>query len=285
MAPGLHVRGPTHGVLDEPAQVDWRGWVSASGVGEPTVLAVNLEGRFPTPAALVELAVPLAKSVSSGSYGQLALVFCTPDRATKAVLAALAQANDARFFIADSIDDLRDAEPAGALTAGELETLEMLRNLGGRTTASVFAANASLEPSAASNRLMNVAEKGLVQWQERSRKDGRLFFDPRAAIPAKDPSDPSAADFDVPETVRNDIRALAEAQGRDPGSLYSQAVGEFLERNDEYLRGEHERLREALASEDREALKASARRFAKKQADVRAREIRRRTSKRTPSTD
>jgi hypothetical protein len=285
MAPGLHVRGPTHGVLDRPEQIEWSSWVRASGVGAPTVLAVNLEGRFPTPAALQELVVPLARSVSGGSYGQLALVFCTPDPATKAVLAALAEANEARFFIANSIEDLRDAEPAGALTAGERETLAMLRDLGGRTTASVFAANASLEASAAQNRLMSVAEKGMVQWQERSRKDGRLFFDPRAAIPAEDPGDPAAADFEVPEPVRNDIRALAEAQGRDPGSLYAQAVGEFLERNEDYLRAEHDRMREAIAGDDREALRASARRYASKQAEVRAREIRRRTEKKPRGTD
>jgi len=284
MAPGLHVRGPTHGVLDEPEKIGWSNWISASGVGEPTVLAVNLEGRFATPAALMELVVPLAKSVSGGSYGQLALVFCTPDQATKAVLMALAEVNDARFFVADSVDNLREAEPAGRLTPGELETLDMLRNLGGRSTVSIFATEASLEPSAAHNRLMNVADKGLLQWQDRSRKSGRLFFDPRAAIPAEDPANPSGADFDVPEPVRNDMRALAEAQGKEPGSLFAQAVSEFLERNNDFLKEEHERIRKALVADDQEGLKATARRYAKKQAEVRAREIKRR-SKRPAGTD
>lgn len=245
------------------------------------MLAVNLEGRFATPTALMELVLPLAKSVSSGAYGQLALVFCTPDQATKAVLAALGQANEATFFIADSIDDLRNAEPVGPLTAGELETLRVLRNLGGRSTVSVFAAEASLEPSAANNRLMNVSEKGLVQWQERSRKEGRLFFDPRSAIPVEDPADPTADDFDVPESIRNDIRALAEIQGRDPGSLYAEAMGEFVSRHSKYLSEEHQRMREALSADDEEALKTSARRYAKKQAAVRAREIRQRSKKRS----
>lgn len=276
MAPGLHVRGPTHGVLDEPAKVDWTSWISASGVEAPTVLAINLEGRFATPAALMELVVPLAKAVSGGSYGQLVLVFCTPDVATKAVLKALAEANDARFFIADSVDTLREAEPAGRLTPGEQETLKMLHNLGGRTTVSVFAAEASLEASAAHNRLMNIVDKGLVQWQDRSRKSGKLFFDPRSAIPKEDPTDPSAADFDVPEPVRNDLRALAEAQGREPGSLYAEAVSEFLERNSDFLKEEHARIRQAISDEDQESIEATTRRYAKKQAEARAREIKRR---------
>lgn len=259
--------------------MNWNSWIESSGVQDPTVLAINLEGRFATPSALMELVLPLAKSVSGGAYGQLALVFCTPEPATKAVLEALAQANQATFFIADSIDDLRDAEPAGPLTTGELETLRMLRGLGGRSTVSVFAAEASLEPSAANNRLMNVSEKGLVQWQDRSRKEGRLYFDPRTAVPAEDPADPTADDYDVPESIRNDIRTLAEMQGRDPGSLYAEAMGEFVSRHRDYLREEHERVRDALAADDDEALKTSARRYAKKQAAVRAREIRRRGKK------
>jgi HPt (histidine-containing phosphotransfer) domain-containing protein len=276
LAPGLHVRGPTHGVLDAPEQIEWAKWIRASGVREPTVLAINLEGRFATPAALIELVAPLAQSVSSGQYGQLALVFCTPDEATKAVLAALAEAHGATFFIANSIEELREAEPAGPLTAGERETLRMLRELGGRTTASVFAAEASLEPSAANNRLVNVSEKGLVQWQDRPRPEGKLYFDPRTAIPAEDPADPTAADFELPEEVRNDMRALAELRGSDTRSLYAEALGEFLSRNNDYLSEEHERLRRALAENDTDALRSTTRRHAKKQAAARAREIRRR---------
>ena len=193
------------------------------------------------------------------------------------MLEALAVANGASFFIADSVDELRDAVPAGPLTAGELETLEMLRGLGGRSTVSVFAANARLEPSAANNRLMSVSEKGLIQWQDRSRREGRLYFDPRTAVPAEDPADPAAADFGVPEEIRNDVAAIAQLQGRDPGSVYVEAMGEFVDRHRDYLIEEHERLRKAIAEDDEEVLKASARRYAKKQAVARAREIRRRS--------
>jgi hypothetical protein len=273
LAPLLHVRGPTHGVLDDVGDLRWlkEQWIEASGVETPTVLAVNLEGRFPTSAALVELVLPLAKAVSAGSYGQLALTFCTPDEATKVILRALAEANETPFFIANSIDEVRDAEAVGPLTATDLETLEILRGLGGRTTVSIFATEASLEPSAAHNRLVGVRDKGLVQWQDRSRREGKLYLDPRQAVPSEDPADPSAADFEIPEPIRSDIRALAEMQGRDPNALYAEAMGEFLARHREHLEGEHERLRDAIAADDVEALKTSARLYAKKQALARRR--------------
>lgn len=267
--PGLHVRGPTHGVFDQFPPARWENWLVPSGVQDPSVLAVNLEGRFPTPAALVDLVLPVAKAVENNSLGQLVLIFCTPDPATKIILRALAESHDVAFFIADSVDEIRNAEPAGSLTPTELETLELLHRLGGRTTVSVFAAEASLEPSAANNRLMSVREHGLLPWQTRSRRAGNLFLDARYAVPTEDPADPTAEDFEIPAEVRSDVRALAEMQGRDPRALYAEAVSDFLERHRDHLSTEHDRLQEAIANNDEEALKAVARQYAKKRAQAR----------------
>src|SRR4051794_15851659 len=165
VTPRMHVRGPTYGLLDDVDVVRYLRdlWIEPSGVETPSVLAVDLQGRFPTPDALVELVLPLAREVSSGSYGQLALIFCTPNESAKIILRGLAESQAVSFFIADSVDAISDAEPGGPLTAAQLDTLERLRRLGGSATASVFAAEASLEPSAATNRLVGLRDLGLVQ--------------------------------------------------------------------------------------------------------------------------
>jgi hypothetical protein len=263
------VRGPTYGLFTEGEGL-WSQWLRPSGVESPSVLAVDLEGRFPTPAALVDLVLPLANATSGGSFGQLALIFCTSDEATKTLLRALADAHGVSFFIADSVDAIREAEPAGPLTPAETETLERLRDLGGRTTVSVFATDASLEPSAANNRLMALHEKGLLPWEERSRREGNLFLDPRYAV-SEEPADPTAPDYGLPEEVRSDLRALAEMQGRDPNSLYAEAVKDFVDRHSEHLSREHAEMQKAIADDDDEAIKAVARRYARKQAQARRR--------------
>jgi DNA-binding MarR family transcriptional regulator len=270
--PRLFVRGPdTTGTLDDVEAIRrFRdSLVSPSGVTQPTALVVNLEGRFPTPSVLVELILPLAQAVRAGTYGPVALVVCSQDDAVWTVLRALAQAQSLPIFLARSPSELYDAEPAGALTPTEKETLEVLRRLGGRTTVSTFAAATSLEPNAATNRLVNVVNKGFVQRVERPRRQGQLFVDPRAATSEEDPADPTSGDFEVPEPVRSDVRALAQMQVREPGANLADAWQEVLAKHSDYLATEHDRLAEMVKRGDKEGLAEASRRYAKKQAEAR----------------
>ena len=266
-APRMHVRGPTRGVLDDVDVVRRLRdlWIEPSGVETPSVLAVNLEGAFPTPDALVELVLPMAKTISSGSYGQLALVFCTPNESTRMILRALAESQGLSFFIADAVDAISDAEPAGPLTAAQIDTLERLRKLGGQATASVFAAEASLEPSAATNRLVGLRDIGLVQVHGRSRREGAMYLDPRSAVPDEEPTEP-LTESESAEDAWRALQALAEHQGRTPDELYAQAVRDFVDRYRGQLGEEHEAVRNAIEDEDVEAIQAAARRYARRAA-------------------
>jgi hypothetical protein len=155
------------------------------------------------------------------------------------------------------------------LTPTEQETLRILQRLGGRTTIASFATNAGLEANAATNRLTNVLSKGFVQRVDRSRREGQLFLDPRAARPKEDPADPTSTDFAVPEAVRSDVRALAEMQAREAGPLLADAWLEFLDTHRGYLAEEHERLADLVKRGDSEGLAEVGRRYARKQAQAR----------------
>jgi hypothetical protein len=241
-----------------------------SGVSQPSALVINLEGRFPSASVLVELIVPLAQSVRSGAYGPVALVVCTQDEAVRTVVRALAQLHDLSIYLAPSPRQLDEAEPAGPLTPTERETLEILHGLGGRSTIATFAEATGLESNAATNRLVNVLNKGFVQRVERPRRQGQLFLDPRVARPTEDPADPTSGDFDVPESVRRDVRSLAEMQTLEPGGYLANAWQEFLASNSEYLAKEHEHLTQMVRDNDTKGLADAGRRFAKTKAQTRS---------------
>ncbi len=272
--PRLVVRGPdTTGPLDSVDRIRRfrENLLEPSGVTEPTALVVNLEGRFPTPSVLLELIMPLAQAVKSGRYGPLALVVCTQDEGTRTVVRALAQSHGVPLFLAESASELGDAEPAGPLTPTERETLAVVHRLGGRTTISSFADATGLEANAATNRLVNVLNKGFVQRVERPRRQGQLFLDPRAARPAEEPADPTRGDYDVPTDTRADVRALAEMQAREAGPLLADAWLEFLSKHRGYLSEEHQRLADLIRRKDEEGIAEAGKRFAKEQAQARRR--------------
>lgn len=270
--PRLFLKGPdTTGPLDDvPAIRRFReGLVEPSGVTEPTVLVVNLEGRFPTTSVLMELILPLAKAARAGTHGPLALIVCTPDDYVRTVLSAVAQMHEVAIFVAPSPSQLDDAEPVGSLTPTERETLDVLHRLGGRSTIATFAKATGLEANAATNRLVNVVHKGFVQRVDRPRTQGQLFLDPRVASSAEEPADPTSADFEVPEPVRRDARALAEMQVREPGSFLANAWQEFLAQHGDYLAAEHERIADLVKRGDKERLAEVGRRDARKHAQAR----------------
>lgn len=271
--PHLFVRGPdTTGPLGDVAEIRRfreEKLLKPSGVSEPTALVLNLEGSFPSAGVLVELIMPLAQAAKAGTYGPLTLIVCTQDDAVRTVVQALAQAHDLPIFLARSPRELDDAEPSGSLTPTERETLGVLHSLGGRTTISTFANATGLESNAATNRLVNILNKGFVQRVERPRRQGQLFLDPRAARPFEDPADPTSGDYGVPESVRSSVKALTEIQVREPGAQLANAWQEFMAEHGEYLAAEHERLAELVKNQDKEGLAKVGRKFAKKQAQAR----------------
>lgn len=271
--PQLFVRGPdTTGPLhDVKAIRRFRDdLVKPSGVSEPTALVVNLEGRFPTASVLLELILPLAQAAKAGTYGPLALIVCTQDDSVRMVLRALAQMHGVAMFVAPSPSELDDAEPIGSLTPTERETLEALHRLGGRSTISTFATATGLEANAATNRLVNVLNKGFVYRVDRPRRQGQLFIDPRAARLPEEPADPTSGDLESPDAIRRgDVRALTETQILEPGPQLANAWQEFLEQHGDYLAAEHERLAELVKRQDHTGLAEAARRDARKQARAR----------------
>jgi hypothetical protein len=264
LSPHLVVRSPTGGVLEDPRDIDrFRTEVlGKSEVHAPSVVAINLEGRFPTIAVLYSLVIPL---------GQAALIFATPEPATRDVIRALAEAYQLPLYLASSINQLSQAEPVGPLTAGEHDTIDLMRRLGGRVTVAQLADLGGLEQPAAANRLNAVVARNLVHRVDRPRNEGHLYMAPWVAAPHGDPADPTSADFHVSEQMRADVRKLAEAQGRAPEEVFSEALEAFLERHKAELSEEHGEVAQMMKAGDREALGAYAKRYNKKRASESAR--------------
>jgi len=261
-------------LLDRDEVASFRDAVLApSGVREPTVLALNLEGRFPSAAVLLELVVPLGRAARSRTHGPLAIVLCTTDEAVRTIIRAVAETHDLALFLAPAPDRLAEAEAVGVLTATERETLEILRHLGGRVTVANFAEASGLEPSAASNRLMNVSQKGFVHRVERPRRDGLLFVDPRVGVPAEDAADPTSGDYRLPDSIRRDVQALTTMQQTQPGQGLSAAWQELMESNKDQLSADHEALRDAMERGYQAEIARFAKRYSKKQAAARANRV------------
>jgi DNA-binding MarR family transcriptional regulator len=148
---------------------------------EPTTLVLDLSGKLLSPAGLREFIVPLGQRVRGGLYGQVRLVITTPDEATRELIALLAEKYKLFLFLASSPDprDVDHAQPVGALTAAETETLQWLMEAGGAVTAAQLGELSRLEPSAATNRLVNLERRGLVYRFRRPGERADTFTDPR----------------------------------------------------------------------------------------------------------
>ena len=216
---------PTHGLVLDPVMIAaYRDrLVEPSGVQEPTVLAIDLEGRFPLAEVLHELVVPLAQAARSGSLGPLVLVVCTPSVKLRDTLAALAEKHKLALFVAPSTNRLGEAEPIGDLTQSERQTLETVHHLGGSTSVAAFAKAAGLTASAATNRLVNVMGKGFVHRVDRPRTEGVLYMDPRAAVLANE----VPARLPAPLARELDIFAAVSARSRD--DLLNHAWSEWVQ--------------------------------------------------------
>lgn len=151
------------------------------GAVSPHVAVLELRGKLFSPASLRELIVRLGQQVRSGLYGDLKLILVASDPATREIVELLARAHSLPIYVADSFDpsEVEDAIPVGDLTKAEMETLAQLSALGGMATVTRVAEVMDLEPTAATNRLVNVEKKGYLHRIRRGGRQGDLFVDPR----------------------------------------------------------------------------------------------------------
>jgi hypothetical protein len=276
--PHLEIRAPaTGGVVDDPQRIREfvGGLLAPSGVKAPTVVMINLEGRFLTASALYSLVVPLGQAILSGAYGQIAAVLATSDPATRESIRALAEAFHLPLFVARTPDQLMEAEPVGSLTRGELETLSLMGQLGGCVTVSQMASETGLDQPAAANRLNALSNKHFAYRIERPKSAGHLYMAPWIAQP-EDPADPTSGDYFVPKDVREDVRALAELHGRAPSGLIAEAIGQFMAKHKKDLAQDYDSVARALRERDNDSLATYATRYSKKKAQARVRRRRRR---------
>jgi hypothetical protein len=266
--PELEHRSPTTGPLMDVGAVSAfiAGLVKPSGVGVPTVLIINLEGRFPTAAVLYELVVGLGRAIQSRSHGELALVFATPDPGLGAVIRAIAESQGLCLFLTASADALESAEPIGRLTASDFETLAILRRLGGRASVSTLAHAASIDHKAAGNRLKALDQRQLVLRVERPRREGHIYLDPRVATQSEEPSDPTSAEFGLPAALRSDVSALAAMQGREPAAVLAEAFNEFLRKHSDEMGKEHAEISKMMRAGDKKGVAAYTGRHAARRA-------------------
>jgi hypothetical protein len=275
--PRLELRSPaTGGVIDDPSlmKVFLRDRLfGQSEVHAPTVLLVNLEGRFLTVAALHELVVPVGQLIRSGRYGNVSVIFASPDPAMRDSIKALAESYQLPLYVAASVDRISEAEPVGPLTVGEQETLSLMRRLGGLVTVSQVATATGLDAPAAANRVNAVVGKGFAHRVDRPKSAGHLYVAPWVAKP-EDAADPTRGDFNEGFRMRADVSALAALQGREPDDVVAEAVQVFMDEHREQLAADYENIARMMREGDTEGVAEYSKRFAKKtaQAHVRRRD-------------
>jgi len=151
-----------------------------TAVDRPTIAVLQLSAE-PTIGTLQEFLLPLGQRIRGGEYGQLFLVVRSDDEAVAGFVRYLSREYDLPIFVWSSPPGTDAAvSPAGDLTLTEEATIDALRSLGGASTPPQLADMIGIEPSAAGNRLVNLARKGYVYRVNRARRLGDIFVDPWA---------------------------------------------------------------------------------------------------------
>lgn len=247
------------------------------------IFCINLEGGFFSPGALMEMIVPLGQAVRDGAYGSAALVVVSSDNGTIEFLEALAHKHELPIFLSTSpAAPLTDARPIGALTTAEMQTYGLIRSAGGEVTSSRVAGLAGIEVNAAVNRLSALTKKGYVHRVPRSRREGDAFVDLLSAAEqigaaTTDVNAVPAApeEFELPDDVREAMRAVATIDGSDPREVLLRAWREFVDRHREVLDVESKEVRRMLKENDRKGLAAYASRRNRERARKAAAKLKR----------
>ena len=151
-----------------------------SSSDEPLVLVIDLAGIAYTPSALQELILPLVQRIRGGEHGTVRLFISTSDPGVSDFIRYMAEAHHLALYLSDSPFDLREGTPVGVLTSTEIKTLDTINVLGGQVTAAKLAELEGINPSAATNRLVNLDREGYLFRHERGRRDGDLYIEPRS---------------------------------------------------------------------------------------------------------
>ena len=159
----------------------------------PMLGVIYMDAIRPTPAVLRNAVVSVAEDIKAGRYGSCSLFVCSQDEDTRSVIGDIAASQDVAVFLCSTYENLEYAEPVGALTIKDHETLDLVFEAGGTVNARSFAERVGIEKTAAGNRLVSLQKKGFVQRVERPHPAGDLFVDPRSfvhgpseALPAPD---------------------------------------------------------------------------------------------------
>jgi hypothetical protein len=146
----------------------------------PMVGIVHLGAVRPTPNVLRDVVITIGEDANAGRYGEFTFVVSSEDEATRNVIRDVASAQDVAMFVSSLPFVLEDAEPVGALTAKDRETMDLVLTAGGTVTAAEFARRVGIEQTTAGNRLVSLHKKGYLQRVERPHPIGDLFMDPRS---------------------------------------------------------------------------------------------------------
>jgi len=153
--------------------------IAEFGRSGENIAVLDLGGAVFSPGSLQELLLPLARRVRAGEAGAFTLVVVAEDPGVVDFVRMLAAAHGLSLYVTDRLDRIGQAEPVGRLTPTEKQTLDTLAALGGRATVSTFAHQMQMQVTAAGNRLTNLSHRGYLHREQRSRREGDEFVDPR----------------------------------------------------------------------------------------------------------
>lgn len=186
--PDLYVRAVTTGgmvttpIMEPITAPQWlRNELTQWVADEPqSVLVLDLGDARWEAETLLQLLGAAATSVRDVVDGDVVMVVSTTQPSVAQVARMISTSMEVPLYVADSASSasIAKAAPAGKLTATERETLKLIGEMGGRVTTSDFAARASLEVTAAGNRLGNLAKRGYLNRISRSRREGDVFVSP-----------------------------------------------------------------------------------------------------------
>jgi hypothetical protein len=146
----------------------------------PMIGILHLGALRPTPGVLRDVVVCIGEDNRAGRYGNFTFVVSAEDADTRSIVGDIAAAQDLAIFVSSSSTDLQHAEPVGALTAKDRETLSFVFDVGGTVTATDFATQLGIEQTTAGNRLTALHRKGFLQRIDRPHPFGDQFVDPRS---------------------------------------------------------------------------------------------------------
>lgn len=166
---------------DRPEAVRLRDlYFPPTAVAQPTVAILDLTGMFPTPGVLEDFVLPIAQGIRGGIYGDLILVVRTHDPAIANYFEYLGEARNLTLIVAPSLAQSTRAHPVGDLTRTDEETLTLIIGMGGTITAAELAGQIGIEPTAAGNRLVNLARKHVIYQFTQPSREGNVYVDPRS---------------------------------------------------------------------------------------------------------